>query len=109
MIQKISGNCAQYSRSQGISGCSRVVLHIVETTVVLGRQMVNLLEGKLSSIRAIFCQSYNQEQHLFIWFVLQESVFLPCGSGGLLFGIDGEAKQVDNVYHGLFHVLPKSV
>lgn len=50
--------------------------------VVLGRQTVNLLEGKLSFIRKIFCLSYDQEQHLFIWFVSQKSVFLPCGSEG---------------------------
>lgn len=55
----------------------------VGPTVVLGGQAVNLLEGKLSLRRAIFCLSYNQERHLFfIWFVSQESVFLPCGSGG---------------------------
>lgn len=39
----------------------------------------------------------------------KKSVFLPCGSGGLLFGIDGEPKQADDVNHGLFQVLPKAV
>lgn len=53
----------------------------MKPTVVLGRLTVNLLEGKLSFIRAIFCLSYGQEQHLFIWFVSRGSVFLPCGSG----------------------------
>lgn len=86
-----------------------MALHTVEPTVVLGRQTVNLLEGKLSFRRAIFCLSYDQERHLFIWFVSQESVFLPRASGGLLFRIDGEAKQGDNVHHGLFQVLPKAV
>lgn len=28
---------------------------------------------------------------------------------GLLFGVDGEAKQGDNVHHGLSQVLPKAV
>lgn len=77
-----------------------------------GRYNEPFLEGKLLSfLRAIsFPPVQGSGAIPSLHLVSIRKVHFPWSSpSGLLFGIEGEAKQGDDVYHGLSQVLPKAV